>query len=55
MSGIDKDWDVNFWNNCGLPKDSLKTIEENGNRFLRFQLKGGQKGSCWSDKKARQL
>jgi len=50
---IDKNWNVNFYDNCALPKDSVMTLEENNNKFLRFQLKGGQKGSCWSDKKAR--
>ena len=53
MEGIDKDWNVDFYDNCGLPKDSLKTIEEDGNKFLRFQLKSGQKGLCQSDRKKR--
>ena len=53
MKGIDKDWDVGFYDNCGLPKDTLKTIEEDGNKFLRFQLKGGQKGGCNSDRRPR--
>jgi hypothetical protein len=53
MEGIDKDWDVGFYDNCGLPKDTLKTIEEDGNKFLRFQLKNMQKGGCNSDRKRR--
>jgi len=53
MEGIDKDWNVDFYDNCGLPKDSLKTIEEDGNKFLRFQLKGGQRGYCSTDRRSR--
>jgi hypothetical protein len=53
MEGIDKDWDVGFYDNCGLPKETLKTIEEDGNKFLRFQLKGGQKGGCNTDRRSR--
>ena len=32
--------------NCQLPKNTISTIEENGNKFLRFQLKNMQKGGC---------
>lgn len=53
MSGIDKDWDVGFYSNCQLPKNTISTIEENGNKFLRFQLKNMQKGGCSSDRKKR--
>ena len=53
LSAIDKNWNVNFYSNCGLPKDSLKTIEENENKFLRFKLEGGQKGGCNSDRRRR--
>ena len=53
ISGIDEDWDVSFYSNCQLPKNSISTIEENGNKFLRFQLKNMQKGGCKSDRKRR--
>jgi len=53
MSAIDNEWDGSFYSNCGLPKDTLKTIEQNGNKFLRFQLKSGQKGGCSSDRRPR--
>ena len=53
MSGIDKDWDVGFYSNCQLPKNTISTIEENGNKFLRFQLKNMQIGGCSSDRKRR--
>jgi hypothetical protein len=53
MSAIDNEWDGAFYSNCGLPKDTIKTIEENGNKFLRFQLKSGQKGGCKSDRRPR--
>ena len=53
MSAIDKEWNVSFYSNCQLPKNSISTIEENGNKFLRFQLKNMQKGGCSSDRKRR--
>ena len=53
MSGIDKDWDVGFYSNCQLPKNTISTIEENGNKFLRFQLKNMQKGGCSTDRQRR--
>jgi len=46
----DKDWNESFYDNCRLPKNSLEKIEENGNKFLRFKLKNGQKGRCKSDR-----
>ena len=27
ISGIDKDWDVGFFSNCQLPKNTISTIE----------------------------
>ena len=53
ISGIDKEWNVSFYSNCQIPKNSIKTVEENGNKFLRFQLKYMQKGGCGSDRKPR--
>ena len=50
ISGTDKDWGVGFYSNCQLPKNTISAIEENGNKFLRFQLKNMQKGGCSSDK-----
>ena len=52
-SGIDKGWDVSFYSNCQLPENTINTIEENGNKFLRFQLKNAQKGGCSTDRVER--
>ena len=53
ISGIDKEWNVSFYSNCQLPKNTISTIEENGNKFLRFQLKNMQKGGCSTDRQRR--
>lgn len=50
----DRDWNVTFYENCGLPAySSTQWVEEEGERFLRFTLKNGQVGGCSSDNRAR--
>ena len=50
----DRDWNVEFYDNCGLPEySSVDWVEEGGERFLRFTLKDGQVGGCRSDNRAR--
>ena len=50
----DKDWNVNFYDNCGMPKyDSMRWIEEGGNKFIRFQLRDKDYGQCSTDRAAR--
>ena len=52
--GNDKDWNVNFYDNCGMPKnDSMQWIEEGGNKFIRFQLRDKDYGQCSTDRAAR--
>ena len=48
--GNDKDWNLSFYDNCGMPKiDSMQWIEEGGNKFIRFQLRDKDYGGCKSD------
>jgi len=49
----DEDWSETFYTNCMMPKDSISWKKENNNKFLRFKLKGGQKGGCRIDRRAR--
>ena len=49
-----RDWNVEFYDNCGLPEySSVDWVDEGGERFLRFILKDGQVGGCRSDNRAR--
>ena len=50
---VDKEWNVSFYSNCQLPQNAISTIEENGNKFLRFKLENMQKGGCSSDREPR--
>ena len=46
----DKDWNVEFYDNCGLPESSsVKWVTEGKETFLRFTLKNNQVGGCSSD------
>ena len=50
----DRDWNVEFYENCDMPEyHSAQWIEEDGERFLRFTLKNGQVGGCATDNRAR--
>lgn len=50
----DRDWNVEFYENCDMPEyHSAQWIEEDGERFLRFTLKNGQVGGCTGDNRAR--
>ena len=49
----DEDWNEAFYTNCNMPKNSISWETENDNKFLRFQLKGGQKGGCSTDRRPR--
>jgi hypothetical protein len=51
--GSDKDWNVSFYSNCQLPKNTLKIVQQNSNQFIRFKLSAGQKGGCNSDRRPR--
>lgn len=53
IAGVDKDWNVEFYSNCALSTNTIKTVKENENKFLRFQLKEFQIGGCSSDRKPR--
>lgn len=50
---VDKEWNLSFYSNCQLPLNAISTIEENGNKFLRFELQNMQKGGCLSDREPR--
>ena len=46
----DKDWNVEFYENCDLPdSSSIRWVTEGKETFLRFTLKNGQVGGCSSD------
>ncbi len=46
----DKDWNLEFYDNCGLPESaSIRWITEGKETFLRFTLKNGQVGGCSTD------
>lgn len=50
----DKDWNVEFYDNCGLPESSsARWVTEGKETFLRFTLKNKQVGGCASDGVAR--
>ena len=50
----DRDWNVEFYENCDMPDYyAAQWIEEAGERFLRFTLKDGQVGGCGTDNRAR--
>lgn len=46
----DKDWNVGFYDNCGLPESSsARWVTEGKETFLRFTLKNKQVGGCRTD------
>lgn len=46
----DKDWNLEFYDNCGLPdSNSVRWITEEKETFLRFTLKNKQVGGCSTD------
>ena len=46
----DSDWNVEFYDNCGLPESSsARWVTEGNETFLRFTLKNKQVGGCASD------
>jgi hypothetical protein len=52
----DDDWNTTFYDNCGMPTgDSVRWIEEENNKFIRFQLEDKDYGNCGSgsDRRAR--
>ncbi len=49
----DEDWNTAFYENCDVPKSSIKWVQEGDERFLRFTLKNKQIGGCRSDAAAR--
>ena len=50
----DDDWNLTFYDNCGMPKgDSVRWIEEENNKFIRFQLGDKDYGGCSSDRMRR--
>ena len=50
----DKDWNVEFYDNCDLPdSSSVRWVTEGKETFLRFTLKNGQVGGCSTDAIAR--
>ena len=50
----DKDWNLEFYDNCGLPESSsVRWVTEGNETFLRFTLKNKQVGGCSSDGVAR--
>jgi len=52
--GNDKDWNLSFYDNCGMPKgDSMQWIEQGKNKFIRFQLRDKDYGGCRSDRMRR--
>ena len=54
MGYSDDDWNLKFYDNCGMPKNSsVQWIEEGKNKFLRFQLDNKHYGECASDRKIR--
>jgi hypothetical protein len=52
--GNDKDWNLSFYDNCGMPSmDSVEWIKEGDNEFIRFQLRDKDYGRCSTDGTAR--
>ena len=50
----DKDWNLEFYENCDLPdSSSVRWVTEGKETFLRFTLKDKQIGGCSSDGVAR--
>ena len=50
----DTDWNMTFYDNAGFPSDeSLRWMEENENKFLRFSLHNKQMGKSVSDDKKK--
>ncbi len=50
----DKDWNLEFYDNCGLPdSSSVRWVTEGNETFLRFTLKRKQLGGCSTDALAR--
>jgi len=50
----DTDWNLTFYDNCGFPVtdgeyQSVKWVTNGKNKFLRFELRNGDKGKCSSD------
>ena len=46
----DKDWNLEFYDNCGLPESSsVRWVTEGKETFLRFTLKNKQVGGCSTD------
>lgn len=46
----DRDWNVTFYDNCGLPQySSVDWVREEGEKFLRFTLKDEDVGKCGRD------
>ena len=50
----DTDWNLTFYDNCGFPVtdetyQSVKWVTEGKNKFIRFELRNGDKGECSSD------
>lgn len=48
--GNDKDWNVHFYDNCGMPKNAMRWIQDGENKFVRFQLRDKDYGGCSSDR-----
>ena len=54
QTGNDKDWNLSFYDNCGMPQsDSIQWIEQGKNKFIRFQLRDKDYGGCSSDRMRR--
>ena len=50
----DDDWNLTFYDNCGMPTGgSVRWIEEENNKFIRFQLGDKDYGGCRSDRMRR--
>lgn len=54
----DRDWSVSFYDNCGFPvtmgtDQSVSWVTANGDRKLRFILRPGDRGRCYSDNEFR--
>ena len=46
----DKDWNLEFYDNCGFPESSsVRWVTEGKETFLRFTLKNKQIGECSTD------
>ena len=50
----DDDWNLTFYENCSIPdRDSIKWMEEDKNKFIRFQLRDKDYGGCSTDRTKR--